>query len=388
MHFYFLVPNLFGFKGGIQVYSAFLIQAMQKEYPSAAYDVFLKYEPSLPQFTTEQSFLPQTQFHCFGEQVYDTQPWRRRLKTTCSCIRILSSALRQRPQLLVLTELNYYLVLCQWIKHLLGIPYWVVVHGLEAWDLKNPTYKAALQAADRVIAVSHYTRDRILREGYLEADKISVLPNTFAANQFQIKPKPDYLLKRYGLSPEQPVILTVTRIQRFSQYKGYDRILRALPAIRQQIPNVRYVLAGKGDDLQRVKTLIQQLGLEDCVTLAGFIPDAELSDHYNLCDVFAMPSKNEGFGIVYLEALACGKPVLAGNQDGAIDPLVGGKLGCLVHPEDEAAIAENLIQILQGTYANALIYQPTALRQQAIAHFEFAQFCQILQKLLENTGLR
>jgi glycosyltransferase involved in cell wall biosynthesis len=378
MHFYFLVPNLFGFKGGIQVYSAFLIQALQKHYPDAAYDVFLKYERRAPLPSERTSFLPQTQFHCFSEQVYDTRRWQRRFKTIRSCAKIMQAAMWQRPQLLVLTELNYYLVVCQWIKRLLGIPYWVVVHGLEAWDLKNSAYKAALQTADRVVAVSHYTRDRILREGYLDPAQISVLPNTFDASQFQVKPKPDYLLQRYGLSPEQPVILTVTRIQRFAQYKGYDKILRALPAIRQQVPNVRYVLAGKGDDLQRVQALIQSLGVQDCVTLAGFVPDAELSDHYNLCDVFAMPSKNEGFGIVYLEALASGKPVLAGNQDGAIDPLMGGELGCLVNPDDETAIAENLIQILQKTYPNPLMYQPELLRQQAIERFEFAQFYQTL----------
>jgi glycosyltransferase involved in cell wall biosynthesis len=378
MHFYFLVPNLFGFKGGIQVYSAFLIQALQKQYPDAAYDVFLKYERRVPSPEEKTSFLPQTQFHCFGERVYDTRRWQRRFKTIHSCAKILQAAIWQRPQLLVLTELNYYLVVCQWVKRLLGIPYWVVVHGLEAWDLKNLAYKAALQTADRVVAVSHYTRDRILREGYLDPAQISVLPNTFDASQFQVKPKPDYLLQRYGLSPEQPVILTVTRIQRFAQYKGYDKILRALPAIRQQVPNVRYVLAGKGDDLQRVQALIQSLGVQDCVTLAGFVPDAELSDHYNLCDVFAMPSKNEGFGIVYLEALASGKPVLAGNQDGAIDPLMGGELGCLVNPDDETAIAENLIQILQKTYPNPLMYQPELLRQQAIVRFEFAQFYQTL----------
>ncbi|NEP60882.1 MAG: glycosyltransferase family 4 protein, partial [Symploca sp. SIO2G7] len=95
-------------------------------------------------------------------------------------------------------------------------------------------------------------------------------------------------------------------------------------------------------------------------------------------------SQGEGFGIVYLEALACGKPVLAGNQDGAVDPLLHGKLGCLVDPTDVKAIAYNLIQILQHTYPNPLLFQPQILRQQTIARFEFTQFRQTLAQLIQK----
>ncbi|WP_228061036.1 MULTISPECIES: glycosyltransferase [unclassified Coleofasciculus] len=118
------------------------------------------------------------------------------------------------------------------------------------------------------------------------------------------------------------------------------------------------------------------------------VPDEELCDHYNLCYVFALPSRGEGFGIVYLEALACGKPILAGNQDGAVDPLVHGKLGCLVNPLDVDAIANNLILILQGTYPNPLMFQPELLRQETIKRFEVAHFCQILTQLTKTPSER
>jgi glycosyltransferase involved in cell wall biosynthesis len=136
-----------------------------------------------------------------------------------------------------------------------------------------------------------------------------------------------------------------------------------------------------------VETLIQQLNLENYVTLAGFIPDEELCDHYNLCDLFAMPSKGEGFGIVYLEALACGKPTLGGNQDGALDALCNGKLGALVNPDRVQEIAQTLIQILQRQYPNPLMYQPEALRQQVIETFGFEQFQQTLEALMETSPL-
>jgi phosphatidyl-myo-inositol dimannoside synthase len=174
----------------------------------------------------------------------------------------------------------------------------------------------------------------------------------------------------------------VARLESSEQYKGYDQILRALPTIRAQIPDVHYILVGKGSDRPRIEQTIADLKLQDCVTLAGFIPDEELCDHYNLCDVFAMPSKGEGFGIVYLEALACGKPTLGGDRDGAIDALCNGELGVLVNPDDVDVIAQTLSQMLQKTYPHPLLYQPQALRERVIATFGFKQFQQTLQKLL------
>jgi glycosyltransferase involved in cell wall biosynthesis len=157
-----------------------------------------------------------------------------------------------------------------------------------------------------------------------------------------------------------------------------------LPNIRKHVPEAHYVLVGKGDDHQRVEALTRGFGLTDCVTLAGYVPDSELCDYYNLSDVFAMPSKGEGFGIVYLEAMACGKPCLGGNQDGALDALCHGELGALVNPDDVKEIAETLVQILQGTYPNSLMYQPEALRQKVIEAYGFQRFQQTLAQYLND----
>ncbi len=367
--------------GGIQVYSAVLLRTLQDLYPTAEYDVFLKYDHPDTKNLQNLTFLPQTRFHYFGQSHGDPHPWRRYGMAAVAAAKIVSMGIWQRPTLILTTHPDLYSVVFRWFKRLTGVPYWVVLHGLEAWSIQNPILKSALSHANQAIAVSHYTRDRVLTQGYLDPNQVSVLPNTFDGSAFQIQPKPDYLLKRYGLSPEQPVILTVTRLQ---QYKGYDQILNALPQIRQQIPNVHYILAGKGSEQTRIEALISHLGLEDCVTLAGYIPKHELQDHYNLCDVFAMPSKGEGFGIVYLEALACGKPVLAGNKDGAVDPLGHGELGCLVDPDDGEAIAQNLIQILQGTYPHPLMYQPQQLRRKAIERFEYSRFRQTLRGMMQR----
>lgn len=383
-HIFVLAPNLFGFKGGVQIYSSLLIQAIQKVYPEARYGVFLKYEQTTANAVNDFSFLPQTRFYPFGEIVCDTNGWRRRSRTISSAAIILTKALIHRPGLIITTEINYYVVLCHWLRQWFGIPYWAILHGIEAWGIKKPAYQQALQGAERVIAVSHYTRDRVLSEGYLNPEQIRVLPNTFDPSQFKIQPKPAYLLERHGLTSDRPTILTVTRLQKFAQYKGYDKILQVLPKIRQHIPNIHYVLVGKGDDRPRIEAMIRDFDLDSSVTLTGFVPDEELSDYYSLCDVFAMPSKGEGFGIVYLEALAAGRPVLAGNQDGSVDPLLNGKLGCLVDPDDETAISALLIEILQGTYPNQNFYNPEWLRQEVCNHFEISKFNSILETFLKN----
>ncbi|MDZ8183632.1 MAG: glycosyltransferase [Nostoc sp. ChiSLP02] len=378
--FNLIFPNIFGFKGGIQVYSIFLLQALQDLYPEAKYDVFLKYDKPKSKQQVNLQFLHSTKFHYFGHLP-------RLLQTILFAIKIIIVAIFQRPTIVISTHVNYATA-CYILKLITGVPYWVVAHGLEVWDIESKIVKLALEKADRVISVSNYTRQRLLQETNIDADKIVVLPNTFDAEQFQIKPKPSYLLKRYNLTDEQPVILTVTRLGRMAKYKGYDKIIHALVKVRSHIPNVRFILVGKGDDLPRIKDLIHSLNLEDCITIAGFVPDNELSDHYNLCDVFAMPSKGEGFGIVYLEALACGKPVLAGDRDGSIDPLANGKLGCLVDPDNVEEIADSLIQILQGNCSNPAVYQPEYLQRKTIEAYEFRQFRTRLGKLFSIVGNR
>jgi glycosyltransferase involved in cell wall biosynthesis len=371
--FHLWIPNLFGFKGGIQVYSAFFLQALQNLYPQAQYDVFLKHDV---QATPDIPCLPKTRFHFSGASAL-------KIRTPIFAAQIISKGLQQRPDLIIATHLHFT-VAAYWLKRLTGIPYWTVAHGIEAWDIKNPTIKTALQHADLILAVSGYTRDRLLKEQNLNPNKVALLLNTFDSSRFKGAPKPSYLLEKHRLKPEQPIILTVARLEKGEQYKGYDKILRVLPQIREKIPTIHYIIVGKGDDRPRIEQLIVRLGLQDSVTLAGFVPDEQLCDYYNLCNVFAMPSKKEGFGIVYLEALACGKPVLAGNKDGAIDALCHGELGALVNPDDIKEITEILIKILHSSYPNPLMYQPEALRLKVIEKFGFEHFKKTLANHLDK----
>ncbi|MBF2066605.1 MAG: glycosyltransferase [Calothrix sp. C42_A2020_038] len=367
------IPNLFCLKGGIQVYSEFFLKALSISNPELNQDVFLKHD------AYSHEYVPNSNNHRY----YFAGQYSPYLRTFTFTLQILFHGLWQRPSLIFSNHLNFSIV-AYWLKCLVGTPYWITVYGIEAWNVENTSLKKALKNADKILSISNYTRDRLIHEQNIDPSKISLLPCTFDISRFKIAPKPEYLLQQYKLKPSQPVILTVARLAETEKYKGYDQILKSLPQIRNSIPNIHYILVGKGNDKSRIEQLITQLDLQDHVTLAGFVPDEQLCDYYNLCDVFAMPSKKEGFGIVYLEALACGKPVLAGNQDGSVDAVCQGELGALVNPDDTQEIAQTLIQILKGAYPNPLIYQPEALRQKVVDTFGFERFQQTLASHLHE----
>lgn len=369
------MPDVFQFKGGIQVYSAFFIQALERILPDSDRHVFLKNDAKS---TDDLQFNPDTKFQFAGQWKHS---W---LHTPVFAFQVFLAALQERPNLIICGHINFSPLALQ-IFNLLKIPYWVIVHGIDAWDIKEASKISALKAAEKILSVSEYTSNHILIDQENSLENIHILSNTFNASQFIIQSKPQYLLDRYQLDKNQHIILTVARLAGGDRYKGYDQIIQSLPIIRQQIPNIHYLLVGKGNDRDRVEAIIDSTNVRDCVTLTGFVSDEELADHYNLCDVFAMPSKGEGFGIVYLEALACGKPTIGGNQDGAIDALCHGKLGALVDPDDIQKLAETIISILQGTYPNSLIYQPQALRQAVIDTFGLEQFQKTLARYLETS---
>jgi phosphatidyl-myo-inositol dimannoside synthase len=368
------LPDIFQFKGGIQVYAAFLIQALEQVLPNSDRNVFLKND----QIATEDiKFDKQTKISFAGR-------WKSTfLHTPLFAAQVLWAAIAERPDLIICGHINFSPLAAK-IFNLLKIPYWVIVHGIDVWNIEDLSKIDGLKSAQKIVSVSAYTRDRIVAEQNIAPDRIPLLPVTFDARRFTIKPKPQYLLDRYKLTPEQPIILTVTRLASCDRYKGYDQILQALPAIRRQIPNICYLLVGKGNDRDRIEAMVDDLGVRDCVILAGFVPDHELADYYNLCDLFAMPSKGEGFGIVYLEALACGKPTIGGNQDGAIDALCNGELGVLVNPDSIDEIGDTIVQILIKKHSLSILYEPEMLRQNAIAKYGFEQFKQNLADLLAD----
>ena len=228
----------------------------------------------------------------------------------------------------------------------------VIAHGLEVWNELKGLKKWMLRSADQIISVSEFTKNTMVALQGLNPQKIVVLPNCLDP-YFELPRdfhKPDYLLQRYGLQAGQKVLLTISRLNIQDGYKGYDNVLASIPALLEEYPDLQYILAGKYDDAEkeRVDTIIQRLGIEKHVHIPGFIPDAELADHYRLADAFVMPSKMEGFGMVFIEAMACGTPAIGGNQDGSPEALRPGELGYTTNPDDVGEITRTIQTVLRN----------------------------------------
>lgn len=226
----------------------------------------------------------------------------------------------------------------------------LLAHGIEVWRPLSAWHRRMLRNCDQIVPVSRYTRAKMVELYGLDSAKLTVLNNSL--DPFLPRPfgprKSEELLRRYRFRATDKIILTLTRLSFKERYKGYDEVLMAVKALKGKHPNLRYLIVGKYDreEKQRLDRLISQQGLQNEVVLAGFIPDSELPGHFNLADLYAMPSRKEGFGIVFIEALYYGLPVVAGNVDGSVDALAGGELGWLVNPDRPAAILGALNDIL------------------------------------------
>jgi len=209
----------------------------------------------------------------------------------------------------------------------------LITHGIEAWRPRRRASNALLQHCRGIVAVSELTRSRLVSWSKF-AGPTFVLPNAVRAEQYGIRAKRADLVSRYKLEGKR-VVLTVGRIDWSERYKGFDEILEILP----QLPrDVVYLIAGGGSDVQRLQRKALALGVGDRVRFTGIFAEEEKADLYNLADVYAMPSRGEGFGFVILEALASGVPVIVSKHDGGREAILHGKLGTLVDPSNAAEI--------------------------------------------------
>ena len=260
-------------------------------------------------------------------------------------LRAFRLALRYKPDLIFCGHL-YVAPLAWLLAKLMRKPFWLQLHGIDAWDPPNRLIRYAAERATHVTAVSRYTRRRFLAWSRNPPYTVRVLPNTVDP-RFTPGPKRPELVQRYGLHGKR-VLLTVARIAAFERYKGHDRVIQVLPQLIQSIPNLCYLIAGGGDLRPHLEQLARQHGVSAQVIFAGQAPDEDLPDIYRLADVFVMPSRKEGFGIVFLEAAACGVPVIGGNTDGSVDALAEGAIGAAINPAEPA----ELVAAIRAAIAN------------------------------------
>jgi phosphatidyl-myo-inositol dimannoside synthase len=227
------------------------------------------------------------------------------------------------------------------------------VHGIEVWDNLSLARKKMLYKCDVILSVSQFTKDKLLGQcEKMAEEKVVVLNNCL--DPFlppRLNSKDDTLLKKYGLSKSNIILLTLTRMSSKELYKGYDNVLYSIKTLKEKYPAIKYMIVGRYDEAEkhRLDNIIQQHSLQQHVVFTGYIPDEELAAHYSLADVYVMPSKKEGFGIVFIEAMYYGLPVIAGNKDGSVDAVGNGKLGILVDPDDQQNIDRSIEQVMLHT---------------------------------------
>lgn len=210
----------------------------------------------------------------------------------------------------------------------------LVIHGIEAWQRpRNPITAMLARRIDALIAVSNYSAERFLGWSNASPGHKIILPNSVDLHRFQPGPKNPALMKRYGLDGSK-VLMTFGRLAGEDRRKGFDEVIEAMPAILQRHPNVKYLIAGDGDDRPRLEAKARAIGVAEHVVFAGRICENEKVEHYDLADIYMMPSAGEGFGIVLIEAAACGVPVIGSQVDGSREALLDGRLGMLIDPKN------------------------------------------------------
>ncbi len=238
------------------------------------------------------------------------------------------------------------------LKLLLKMPYVIYLYGGEmASYMRLRAVRAVARAVVRharlVVFNSTYTR-RQFEAMSIHNPRVEVLSHGVEHRRFHPALDARQIRARYGLDGKK-VILTVARLD---DNKGHDMVIQALDRVRQSVGPVRYLIVGRGREEQRLRTLASTLGCAEEVIFAGFVPESELPFFYAACDVFIMASRPrrgefEGLGIVFLEAGACGKPVIGGRSGGVPEAVIDGVTGILVDPTDAGEISDALVRLLR-----------------------------------------
>lgn len=256
----------------------------------------------------------------------------------------------------------------------------ICAHGVEVWEPLPALRRLALRRANVVLAPSKDTANHVA-EQQVRRERIRVLPwaldpefETITAGTPQNKTPEGY--------PEGRVILTVGRWLANERYKGMDTLITALPRLLTRWPELQLLAVGDGDDRPWLEDLAEQNGVNRHVHFLSGLNFGELAACYEACEMFALPSRGEGFGMVYLEAMACGKPVIGGAHGGAPEVIEDGVTGYLVPHGDAAQLATSIETLLSDP---AMAQKMGARgRQRVDREFRFNVFAKSLKKILRE----
>jgi phosphatidyl-myo-inositol dimannoside synthase len=330
-HILILLSDAYGGFGGISQYNRDLIDAL------ASLDEVRSIE-AIPRIAREPlgELPPKLHFELSGRG---------------SHLKYATAALRRglfgpKPDVVLCGHINL-LPLSYLVARLRGAELALLIFGIDAWTpTRWPSANRLTGAVDTVISISQVTLDRYLEWAKPPRKGSALLPNAIHLEQYGVAPKAPDLVEKFALAGRK-VLMTFGRLAGRERAKGFDRVIETLPQIRAADPAVVYVIAGIGDDMDRLQQKVRDLGLADHVVFTGLVPEERKADYFRLADAYVMPSRGEGFGFVFLEAMACGIPVIASRTDGGFEAIREGKLGVAVDPYDSDAIQRGVFECLE-----------------------------------------
>jgi glycosyltransferase involved in cell wall biosynthesis len=301
----------------------------------------------------------------------------------------VTMAVRWRPQLVLCMHIGVAPA-ARIIQRLTGTPYWVTLHGIEVWGELSPSKLRALRGTQRLLANSRFTLEAARSRHALGEPSTSLLAPAFSG----IQPSKETPLAQGHVDSQQAVVLTVGRLAASERYKGHDVMLDAWPIVLRQIPNAQYIIVGDGNDRPRLEARTRDMGLTGSVFFKGVVSGNELQACYDSCRVFALPARTvldahspqgEGFGIVFLEAMAHGKPVVGPNAGAPAEFIRSGEHGLLVDPVKPEEVAGALIELLQ--HPDRARQMGHAAREWVQEQFSYEMFCRRLREILREQSL-
>lgn len=331
MKIFALVTDAFGGHGGIAKFNRDLLSALCS-------DAGVERITALPRLLAESpGALP-------PKLDYDTRGVGGKLRYALA---VLKSAIGNRQSAIILCGHINLLPLAFLAKLFLRAPVVLVIHGIDAWQpTRSGLVNKLVRRVDAVISVSEFTRKKFWAWARPERARSFILPNCVDLLQFTPGAKSEALLARHGLRGKK-VLLTVARLSAAERYKGIDELLDVFPELAREMPDLAYLIVGDGTDRARLEEKVAALGLSERVKFAGWVAHGETAAYHRLADAFVMPGRGEGFGIVYLEALASGVPVVASKLDASAELAERCARVVAVNPDERGEIREGILRALK-----------------------------------------
>lgn len=369
--------------GGSRIYYYNLFRGLSA-YPDVAVNVLTKKVPGWQEFDNKSStptFVVQRRFEPLPNLRYSQLP-----KGIFPVSEALARTFQSSADIVFSGDLYPQGLAALLIKKLFGIPYVAFAHGEEITSMERLRFQWRFchfiyRHADAVIANGSFAADRLVAMN-VEPKRICKITPGIDPEAFKPLPRSRELSARHGCAGKF-VIMTISRLV---PRKGHAAVLKAISLLSSGVrSSIRYLIVGKGPEEERLRQLSNSLGLDSIVEFVGFVPDSQLNAYYNLCDAFVMPNREqqdgdiEGFGMVFIEANAAGKPVIAGNSGGTKEAVVHNQTGFLVEPDNFEKLAETLLLLVQNPELCVRIGD--AGRNRAVQQFNWRDRTQVLHEL-------